>query len=80
MSRSFHLPYKASNPRSVRGAKKRGWTVVRAADGYTPATSWFGLTIWCETNTCGYWVASFGIREFAFEDGKDAMMFKLKWG
>lgn len=80
MSRTLHLPYKSTNPRSVRGAKKRGWTVIRARNGYEKDLSWFALVLWCESQLGGYWVASFGLREFAFEDGKDAMMFKLKWG
>ena len=80
MSRSLHLPFKASNPRSVRGAKKRGWTVVQARNGFEQDLSWFSLCLWCESHLGGYWVSSFGIRQFAFEDAKDAMMFKLKWG
>lgn len=80
MPRTFHLPYKATNPRSVRGAKKRGWTVISVAAPYVMDTSWLGLSIWCDQNLGGYWVSSFMRREFAFENGKDAMMFKLKWG
>jgi len=80
MPRSFHLPYKPTNPRSVRGAKKRGWTVVPVDLSYVENTSWLGLSIWCDSRLSGYWVSSFRLREFAFEDGKDAMLFKLKWG
>ena len=80
MSRNLSLPYKSTNPRTVRGAKKRGWTAVHAANGYSAETSWVGLNMWCEKHASGYWVSSFGIREFAFENSKDAMMFKLKWG
>jgi hypothetical protein len=28
MARCLNLPYKPHNPRSVRGARKRGWHVV----------------------------------------------------
>ena len=54
----MHLPYKATNPRSVRGAKKRGWTIVRARNGYSHDLSWFGLVLWCEKQMSGYWVAA----------------------
>jgi hypothetical protein len=80
MSRSLSKPYVATNPRSVRGAKKRGWHVVKPNPNYVERASWVGLNIWCERMAGGYWVASFHHREFAFESGADAMMFKLKWG
>ncbi len=80
MSRSLYLPYKPSNPRTIRGAKKRGWTVVQARNGWEAKASWLGLCIWCERQMRGYWVASFQRREFAFESGADALAFQLKWG
>jgi len=80
MSRNLGLPYKPTNPRSVRGAKKRGWTVISVDLKYVKDTSWLGLNIWCDRQMGGYWVSSFMLREFAFEDGKDAVAFKLKWG
>ena len=80
MGRSLYLPYRASNPRSIRGAKKRGWTVIRAGNNYPERSSWLGLNIWCEANSSGYWISSFHYREFAFEHSQDAVMFKLKWG
>jgi len=80
MSRNLGLPYKPTNPRTVRGAKKRGWTVISVDLNYVENTSWLGLNIWCDRQMGGYWVSSFVLREFAFEDGKDAMLFKLKWG
>ena len=80
MARPFCLPYRATNPRSIRGAKKRGWTVVRVRNNYSETTSWMGLNIWCERGVGGYWLSSFHYREFAFENGQDATMFKLKWG
>lgn len=80
MSRTLHLPYKSTNPRTVRGAKKRGWYVVTPKPGYVETTSWMGLNIWCDSSLSGYWVASFYHREFAFEKGADAVAFQMKWG
>ena len=80
MSRSLYLPYRATNPRTVRGARKRGWTVVRPNTNYVTQTSWLRLNLWCEQGMSGYWVSSFQLREFAFEKQSDALMFKLKWG
>ena len=81
MSRSLYLPYRASNPRTVRGARKRGWHVVQVDLGkLQDRASWLGLSIWCERAMNGYWVNSFSLREFAFEKGADATAFQLKWG
>lgn len=80
MSRCLHLPYRASNPRTVRGAKKRGWTVITADSKYVENVSWLGLNLWCEQGAAGYWVSSFFRREFAFERKSDALAFQLKWG
>lgn len=80
MARSLYLPYKASNPRSVRGARRRGWTVASPRNNYTEQVSWLGLTIWAERSMAGYWIANFQRREFAFEKPSDATAFMLKWG
>jgi len=80
MSRSLYLPYKASNPRTVRGAKRRGWTAVCPNRNYVEKTSWPGLCLWTEGSSAGYWVASFSLREFVFEKSSDATAFMLKWG
>ena len=80
MSRSLYLPYRPSNPRTVRGAKKRGWQTVRPALNYVEKVSWMGLCIWCERSSAGYWISSFQNREFAFERGADALAFQMKWG
>lgn len=80
MSRSLYLPYKKTNPRSVRGAKKRGWTVVTPRSNYPEKVSWMGLNIWAERSANSYWVSSFQRREFAFEKPSDATAFMLKWG
>jgi len=80
MPRCLSLPYKSSNPRSIRGAKKRGWYVVKAdKDKMKATTSWVGLNIWAERACAGYWVSSWHYSEFAFENSADATMFKLKW-
>lgn len=80
MARNLGLPYRPNNPRSVRGAKKRGWTVVSPNPNYVERTSWLGLTIWADNYLGGYWVNSFHHREFAFENPSDATAFQLKWG
>jgi hypothetical protein len=80
MSRSLALPYKTSNPRTIRGAKKRGWQPVCPAPNYVEKASWMGLNIWCEQSSAGYWVSSFQLREFVFERGADALAFRMKWG
>ncbi len=80
MSRSLYLPYRATNPRSIRGAKKRGWSIVSPRNNYVEKTSWMGLCLWCERQMRGYWVASFQRREFAFESSVDALAFQMKWG
>jgi hypothetical protein len=80
MARSLYLPYRATNPRTVRGAKRRGWTAVSPRNNYSEQTSWMGLNIWAERSAAGYWVSSFSVREFAFEKPSDATAFLLKWG
>jgi hypothetical protein len=79
MARCLNLPYKQHNPRSVRGAVKRGWHVVEV-DTRKLNVSWMGLCIWAERGLGGYWVASHWLKQFAFESGADAVAFKLKWG
>lgn len=81
MARNLGLPYRSTNPRTVRGAKKRGWTVVKVdMNKFEGRVSWLGLSIWADTSLGGYWVNSFSRREFAFESGADATAFQLKWG
>lgn len=82
-TRCLHLPYKASNPRTVRGARRQGWTVAKANRGQTKdgnTIPWIGLNIWCESHCSGYWLSSHVLSEFAFEKPADATLFKLKWG
>lgn len=68
-------------PRSVRGAKRRGWIVVEPT--YDPTKegnpSYLGLQIWTDFNSTGKYVSSFDPTKFAFEKPEDAMFFKLKW-
>ena len=78
MARCLHLPYKPHNPRSVRGAVKRGWYVVDV-DLRKRDVSWMTLCLWAERGLGGYWVASHWLKQFAFESGADAVAFKLKW-
>lgn len=80
VARNFGLPYRPTNPRTVRGAKKRGWHIVQVDLKKLSDVSWVGLCIWCERALGGYWVNSFHYRQFAFESGADATAFKLKWG
>lgn len=80
MARGLALPYKPTNPRTVRGAKKRGWYVIKPNPNYVERASWMGLNIWCDQSAAGYWVSSFHYREFAFEKGTDALAFQMKWG
>jgi len=78
VARCLHLPYKPHNPRSVRGAVKRGWYVVDV-DLRKRDVSWMTLCLWAERGLGGYWVASHWLKQFAFESGADAVAFKLKW-
>ncbi len=78
MARCLNLPYKRHNPRSVRGAVKRGWHVVEV-DTRKRDVSWMTLCLWAERGLGGYWVASHWLKQFAFESGADAVAFKLKW-
>lgn len=80
MARNLGLPYRPTNPRTVRGAKKRGWTVVEVNLSKIENTSWVGLSIWADNYLSGYWVNSFFLRQFAFEKAADATAFQLKWG
>jgi hypothetical protein len=68
-------------PRSVRGAVRRGWTVI--TPDYDPTRdgnpSYLGLQIWTDRNANGHWVSSFSPTKFAFELEKDAVWFALRW-
>jgi hypothetical protein len=82
MAHCLNLPYKRNNPRSVRGARKRGWHVVDIDLGKLRNerdVSWMALCMWADSGPSGYWVASHWLHQFAFESGADAVAFKLKW-
>lgn len=84
MSRCLSKPYVRTNPRTVRGARRRGWTVVRSGTaGFKNGEvrlSWMGLNIWAELACQGHWVSSYHLGEFAFESPADATAFAMKWG
>ena len=83
MAHCLNLPYKRNNPRSVRGARRRGWIVVfiteQAAKQLSKNMLWMSLNLWCEKYCEGYWISSHYLVEFAFEKSADATLFQLKW-
>jgi hypothetical protein len=70
-------PYKSSNPRTVRGATRKGWHVVEVPRdfGEKHKLSWLGVGMWASRHTRGYFVDSFATRQFAFELEEDASRF-----
>jgi hypothetical protein len=74
-------PYRKTNPRTVRGARKKGWYIVKVPGIYRERynTSWLGLEVWSLRQTKGNFVTSFSLREFAFELAEDASWFTMKW-
>lgn len=74
--------YVKSNPRTVRSAGRRGWTVVnlpRAAVAKHDV-SYLGLLIWAERNSKGHYVSSMvPTTRFVFENPADASWFLMKW-
>lgn len=86
MSDRSSLPYKPTNPRTVRSAERRGWHVVdvgrsstKVIDGKEKITSWTGLCIWADCYSQSYWVGSYSTGKFAFENYADASMFIFQW-
>jgi hypothetical protein len=81
MSRNYSLKYRAVNPRSVRGAKKRGWQLLKPNRGMweEEKVSWAGLNIWADRHCKGHYVSSYLLQTFAFENPSDALLFQLKW-
>ena len=77
----INRPWRATNPRTVRGARKKGWHIVKVPGLYRENynTSWLGLEIWTLRQTKGNFVNSFALREFAFENAEDASWFTMKW-
>ncbi len=70
--------YSRKNPRSVRGAEKRGWTVLRPKND-AKHVSWVGLMIWSDRMLKGHYVQDFQTHRFAFERPEDASHFAMKW-
>lgn len=77
----INRPYKNTNPRTVRGARKKGWYVVTLPSNTLEKhnVSWMGLEMWAIRQTKGNFVTSFMLREFAFETTEDASWFTMKW-
>lgn len=67
-------------PRTIRGARKKGWHVVKVPNSYVEKNvSWLGLDIWAMRQSKGFHVCNFAMREFAFENTEDATWFTMKW-
>lgn len=66
-------------PRSVRGAVRRGWTVIKPEGFKDKNVSWLGIQLWTDKNAKGRYVCSYNTCEFAFENKSDAAWFALKW-
>ena len=67
-------------PRSIRGARKKGWHVVKVPDSYREKNvSWLGLEIWAHRQSKSFFVCNFAMREFAFKSTEDATWFTMKW-
>jgi hypothetical protein len=84
MSRNYSIAFKKTNPRSVRGAEKRGWHVIDVREWKThpdgsALVSWLGLEIWSQRNSHGHFVSNFMNRKFAFELEQDASAFMFQW-
>jgi hypothetical protein len=69
------------SPKTVRGAKKKGWNVVTLSPDALEKhnTSWLNLECWSIRQTKGNFVTCYATRKFAFEKIEDASWFTLKW-
>jgi hypothetical protein len=68
-------------PRTVRGAEKRGWPVVRIMG--REDISWMGILNRVGRLTSGYAVNRYDMSGggwMAFENPADAVMVQMKWG
>lgn len=68
-------------PRSIRGAMKRGWTVVRILG--REDISWMGILNKVNKLASGYSVNRYDMSGggwMAFENPADAVVVQLKWG
>lgn len=77
----YSKTYKKTNPRSVRGAHKKGWHIVQLPTNTLEKfnISWAGLEIWAIRQANGNFVTCFPARKFAFENIEDASWFTMKW-
>ena len=76
----INRPYRNTNPRSVRGARKKGWHIVKVPNSYVEKNvSWMGVEMWAVHQAKGNFISSFALREFAFEKTEDASWFTMKW-
>lgn len=60
---------------TVRRAERRGWHVVP----FPKDAKWLDIVKWCERHSNGYYVYSYTLGKFAFEQGKDATWFLMRW-
>lgn len=80
--RGMNLPFDKTNPRSVRGARRRGWHAVTVPDNFAEklGLSFLGLLLDADRQCKGYYVYSYLPKPcFAFENIDDAAFFTLKW-
>lgn len=70
-----------TDPRTVRGARKKAWHVVTLPRDTLEKhkVSWLGITIWVTQNLESQYVNSYQTREFAFDSEADASKFILRW-
>jgi hypothetical protein len=79
-SRGYNLPYCNTNPRTVNGARKRGWHTVKITDFMSKhGVSWFGLVLWADRNCLDHYVHAHMRNTFAFKSEQDASWFILRW-
>lgn len=70
-----------SKPRTIRGAIKRGWPVVRILG--REGISYVGIMLAIDRSICGRYVQRYdtmGGGWFAFEEPADAVLVQMKWG
>ena len=72
--KSFYIPvHDAFRDKTV------DWTYTKLGNMSFEQIARQGIVIWCEENLDGRWTM-LGGNEFGFEDGQDAMAFKLQFG
>ena len=73
--------YRRTDPRSIRGAKRRGWPTLSVPKNYIEKNnvSWVGIMLWCDSKLKGRYVQDFQTHRFSFELQEDASWFAMKW-